>query len=104
MKKQEIIDTLKSQYNRDIRKQLVRTLIDAEKENDTLSSYKLINQIFSYVLAELGWSMADNTKNWDNSPLEIMKEVFPRITDTQWFKEQQLLTDRSINVQMDDIE
>lgn len=35
---------------------------------------------------------------------EIMKEVFPRITDTQWFKEQQLLTDRSINVQMDDIE
>ncbi len=103
MKKQEIIDTLKAQYNRDIRKQLVRTLIDAEKENDTLNTYKLINQIFSYVLAELGWSMADNTKNWDNSPLEIMKEVFPRITDTQWYKEQQLLTDRSINVQMDDI-
>ena len=103
MKKQEIIDTLKAQYNRDIRKQLVRTLVDAEKENNTLNSYKLINQIFSYVLAELGWSMADNTKNWNNSPLEIMKEVFPRITDAQWYKEQQLLTDRSINVQMDDM-
>ena len=103
MNKQEIIETLKAQYNRDIRKQLVRSLLEAEKNEDTETQYKLMNQIFSYVLAQLGWTMANSTENWDNTPLELMEEVFPKIETSQWFKEQQLISKQSIDVQMGDI-
>jgi hypothetical protein len=33
--KNALIETLKAQYNRDIRKQLVKSLLEAEKVNDT---------------------------------------------------------------------
>jgi len=104
MDKQEIIETLKSQYNRDLRKQIVRSLLDAEKEKDTDKQYKLINQIFSYVLAELGWTMAKNTQNWDRTPLEVMTEVFPKIKTSEWYKEQHITVDENINVLMDKTE
>jgi len=107
MKKNEIIDTLKSQYNRDLRKQLVKSILEAEANGDSsvvLKQYKLINQIFSYVLSELGWTMAENTENWDSTPLDVMTEVFPKIKTSQWYKEQHISVDDNIDVVMDSSE
>jgi len=50
----QIIETLKDNYNRDLRKQVVKTIISNEKESKN-PDYKIINQIFSYVLKELKW-------------------------------------------------
>jgi len=94
----EIIETLKAQYSRDLRKQLVKSLLESEKNSDTEQQYKLINQIFSYVISELGWTMAANTENWDNSPLNIMSEVFPKLKTSKWYLEQNLSTNRNIDV------
>ena len=104
MNKQEIIDTLKAQYSKDLRKQLVQSLRDAEQNGDADKQNKLMNQIFSYVLAQLGWTMASNIKEWDDRPLEVMKEVFPKINKTKWYKAQKLLAEQSIDVQMGEIE
>ena len=98
MIRNEIIETLKTQYSRDLRKQLVKSLLESEKNSDTEQQYKLINQIFSYVISELGWTMAANTENWDNSPLNIMSEVFPKLKTSKWYLEQNLSTKRSIDV------
>jgi DNA-binding ferritin-like protein len=98
-KKQEIIETLKNSYTRDIRKQVVKTLLTEEKGQQT-SHYKIINQIFSYVLSELGWNMPKSTQEWDSTPLDIMEEVFPQIEKTKWFQEQILLTKKNIEVAM----
>ena len=101
MKKDTIIQTLKESYNRDLRKQVVKTLLVNEKESDT-PDYKIINQIFSYVLKELDWKIADNTKEWDNTPLDIMEEAFPKIESTKWFKEQILTAKKMIASEMRD--
>ena len=98
MNKDELIEALKSQYNRDLRKQLVKSLLVSEKDKETTQQYKIINQIFSYVISQLGWTMAANTENWDSTPLDIMSEVFPKIKTTQWYSEQSLNIDRNINV------
>jgi len=97
MKKTEIIETLKTHYNRDLRKGVVKTLLKEEKETDK-PNYQLINQIFSYVLKELGWSMAENSKEWDNTPLDIMQETFPHIESTKWYDEQVLTAKKMIDV------
>ena len=86
MTKEELIETLKAQYSRDIRKQLVKSLLEAEKEKDTDKQYKLMNQVFSYVLAQLGWSMPSGTEDWDPTPLEVMHEVFPKIMASKWYQ------------------
>ena len=99
MTKQEIIETLKNSYPRDTRKQLVKTL-QAEEKSKEIPKYKIINQIFSYVLSELGWEMAQNTSDWDKTPLEIMEEVFPSIEKTNWYQEQQLTAQNTIDVEM----
>ncbi len=104
MNKQELIDTLKAQYNKELRKQLVDSLLEAEDNDETEKQYKLMNQVFSYVLSQLGWSMADNTQSWDNTPLDVMTEVFPKIKKTKWFKEQHITTKKSIDVVMDKLE
>ncbi len=104
MNKSVIIETLKTQYNRDLRKQLVRSLLEAEKEKDTDKQYKLMNQIFSYVLSQLGWEMAKSTGNWDSTPLEVMDEVFPKISTSKWFMEQKLTTKKHIDLKMDGTE
>ena len=87
MDTEKIIETLKTHYNRDLRKQVVKTLLKNEKEIDT-PNYQIINQIFTYILKELDWKMADNIKEWDNTPLEIMQEVFPKIESTKWYETQ----------------
>lgn len=97
MKKIEIIETLKTKYNRDLRKGVVKTLLKNDKETDK-PNYQLINQIFSYVLKELGWSMAENTKEWDNTPLDIMQDVFPHIESTKWYEEQILTAKKMIDL------
>ena len=99
MKNTEIIETLKNTYNRALRKKVVKTLLADEKENE-IPNYTLINQIFSYVLSELGWDMAKNTTQWDTTPLEIMEETFPKIESTKWYKEQILTAQKTIEVEM----
>ena len=99
MKKAEIIQTLKDNYNRDLRKQVVKTILADENEKDK-PDYKIINQIFSYVLKELNWKMADNNKEWDNTPLDIMEEVFPKLESTKWFEEQILTAKKMIEMEM----
>ena len=89
MDRSKIIETLKTHYNRDLRKQVVKTLLKNEKEIDT-PNYQIINQIFSYILKELGWKMTDNIIEWDNTPLDIMQEVFPKIESTKWYEIQVL--------------
>ena len=101
MKKETIIQTLKDNYNRDLRKQVVKTIIANEKQSDT-PDYKIINQIFSYVLKELEWKMAENTKEWDNTPLDIMEEAFPKLESTKWFEEQILTAKKMIEMEMRD--
>jgi L-lactate utilization protein LutC len=99
MKKETIIQTLKDNYNRDLRKQVVKTIITNEKQSET-PDYKIINQIFSYVLKELEWKMAENTKEWDNTPLDIMEEVFPKLESTKWYEEQILTAKKMIEMEM----
>jgi len=99
MKKQEIIKTLKNSYSREIRKKIVKSILADEKEN-AAPNYKLMNQIFSYVLGQLGWEIAKNTLDWNKTPLDIMLEVFPSIEKTNWYKEQLLTTKKNIDVEM----
>ena len=99
MKKETIIETLKDNYNRDLRKQVVKTIITNEKQSEN-PDYKIINQIFSYVLKELNWTIAANTKEWDNTPLDIMEETFPKIESTKWFNEQILTAKKMIEMEI----
>lgn len=104
MQKEIIINELKAQYPRDLRKQLVKTILTYEKGTDKVAieeKYKLMNQIFSYVLKECDWSMSKNSANWDNTPLEIMVETFPKLSTTQWYAEQDISVKKNIDVQMD---
>lgn len=97
MNREDIIKTIKDSYNRDIRKQLVKSLIKNEKSKDKEavdSSYKVVDQIFSYVISELGWTFSSDSTTWDDTPLQIMQEVFPNIDKSEWF-ESQLLQVRS---------
>lgn len=101
MKKIEIIKTLKTHYNRITRKQLIKSILQDEKQ-EGVSNYQIINQIYSYVLKELGWSMVNNTKEWDSTPLDIMEESFPKIKSTKWYKEQILTSKKAIDLKMRD--
>ncbi len=101
MKKTEIIETLKAHYDRDTRKQLVKSILQNEKQEEE-TAYKIINQIFSYVLKELNWNMSVNAEAWDNTPLEVMEEVFPKIESTKWYQDQHITTTKEINVLRED--
>jgi len=104
MQKEIIINELKAQYPRDLRKQLVKTILTNEKDQDKTAikqPYNLMNQIFSYVLKECNWSMSKNSENWDNTPLEVMTAVFPKLDTTQWYKEQAIAAKKNIDVVMD---
>jgi DNA-binding ferritin-like protein len=103
MTHEEIIESIKEQYTRDLRKQLVKSLLEHEKNKDQAairSGYQIMNQIFSYVLNKLGWTIADNADQWDSSPLDIMSEVFPKLETTQWFAQQQLQVKRGIELKI----
>jgi len=105
MTKEEIVETLKEHYTRDIRKQLIKTLLEQEKtmkELDKANVYQTINQIFSFVLQESGWKMSSSSTEWDSVPLEIMSETFPKILTTKWYAEQRLLTQQNIEIKIKD--
>jgi len=107
MTEEEIIETLKSHYPREIRKQLIKTLLQQEKNDEKEKieqQYKIINQIFSYVLKESNWEMGKNSKNWDNKPLTIMYKVFPQIDTTKWYEAQNISASHKIDIMMKDSE
>jgi len=84
MKTTEIIEILKTNYNRNLRKQVVKTILKNEKETNN-PDYKIIDQVFIYVQKELGWKLPENSQEWDYTPLDIMKEAFPHIESTKWY-------------------
>ena len=98
MSQDEIIETLKATYSREVRKGLVKSILEQEREEK--EEYKIINQIFSYVLQQSGWKMGENSTAWDASPLEIMNEVFPKLSTTKWYSEQILTTNQKVEVQI----
>ena len=101
---QQIIYALKEQYTRDLRKQVVKAILKAEKSNDKedlKSSCNIINQIFSYIISQLDWNMSKESDAWDDTPLKILTEVFPKIETTKWFKDLQLHATKSIKLEGD---
>ena len=103
MNREEIIETIKASYSREVRKGLVRSIVEQEKKEDELEilkQYKIINQIFSYVLQQSGWKMGENSGNWDSTPLSIMSEIFPKLTTTKWYKEQRLTATQNVEVEV----
>ena len=90
---QKIIDSLKEQYTRELRKQVVKAILRDEKNSDKedlKSTYNVINQIFAYIIGELNWTISQDSNTWDDTPLKIISEVFPKLETTKWFKDQQL--------------
>jgi len=107
MTEEEIIETLKSHYPREVRKQLIKTVLQQEKDNNKENleqQYKLINQIFSYVLKESNWQMGESSNSWDNKPLAIMSKVFPQISTTKWYSEQNISASSKVDVMMENSE
>jgi hypothetical protein len=105
LKQEEIIDTIKSTYSRDIRKNLIKSIIKSEKSKNSEmqdKQYKIINQIFSYIIKESGWKISQNSNTLDSTPLEIMLEVFPKLSSTKWYEEQNVVVKNSVDVVMGD--
>jgi hypothetical protein len=105
LKQEEIIHTLKSTYSREIRKNLIKSIIENEKSNNSEikeNRYKIINQIFSYVIKQSNWKISQNSNNLDTKPLEIMLEVFPKLSSTKWYDEQNISVKSGIDVVMGD--
>jgi len=103
LKQEEIINTLKSTYSREIRKNLIKAIINSEKlKNSEMKDkqYKIINQIFSYVIKQSNWKISQNSNNLDTTPLEIMLEVFPKLSSTKWYEEQNISVKSGIDIVM----
>jgi len=103
MKKDEIVEILKSNYPREVRKGLVKTIIEKEKSEDAFAikeQYSIINQIFSYVLQQSGWEMGKDSSSWDASPLEVMLDVFPKLSSTKWYAQQHLATQQKVEIKL----
>ncbi|QOP41316.1 hypothetical protein [Sulfurimonas marina] len=104
MKPEEIVQSLKEQYNRDLRKQIVKNILQHEKSNDKeaiQSSYNILNQIFSYVLNQLGWNITQDSSEWEDTPLQVMSEAFPQLKSTKWYQDQLLQVEQSIKLESD---
>ena len=101
MDREKRIEDIRAHYPRDLRKQLIKTILMQEKAKNIAAlkeSYALIDQIFSYVLKECDWSMANNSEEWDHTPLEIMDEAFPKLSETKWYQDQLLFAKHAIDV------
>ncbi|MBN2824331.1 MAG: hypothetical protein JXQ76_03325 [Campylobacterales bacterium] len=88
MTNQEIVDAIKAQYDRNTRKELIKTIQKLEKSKDYTKlqgGYQILHQIFSYILKELSWDINDRTLAWNQDPLEILTQSLPQIEQTQWF-------------------
>ena len=105
MDNEQLIDELRSHYSRDLRKQLVKTVLANEKSDDQSAAkpqYDLLDQIFSYVLKSSDWDIPDNLQGWNQSPLQIMGKVFPKLESTRWYREKRLAVSRNIDVVVED--
>jgi hypothetical protein len=103
MDQETLIETLKQHYPRDTRKQLIKSIIKSEKDDDKdvlQKQYNIFNQIFSYVLKECNWNMPANSGKLDNKPLEVMTKVFPKLETTKWYGQQELISKQNINLVM----
>jgi len=90
---EDIINTIKATYSREVRKNLIKAIIQSEKSKDSQmmdKQYKIINQIFSYVIKESNWKISQNSNTLDTKPLEIMLEVFPKLSSTKWYEGQNI--------------
>ncbi|MEA3522822.1 MAG: hypothetical protein U9R50_07585 [Campylobacterota bacterium] len=79
---------IKESYPKKVRMELVTNLIEAQaNKNDEVveNISNLLDQIFSVLLKNLKWSMAESLKDWDYRPIDIMKEAFPKIEKTKWY-------------------
>ena len=91
--KENILNEIKASYSKTLRKEVVRNVLQHERNNDTeaiASSYETLNQIFSYIISQLNWEIPQNPSQLDDAPLKIIAEAFPKIDKTKWFKEQLL--------------
>lgn len=95
----ELVATLKAKYKRDVRKQIVKAMLEAEA-NDSVqnNAHEIMGKIFSYVLHQLDWNFVANSKEWDDTPLQLIQAVFPNIEKTKWFQEQKLTVSKAIPV------
>ena len=99
MTAEDTILILKEQYDRNTRKQLVKSILVDEKEKSAQGeAFHFINQIFSYVLKNSNWNITLNSSDWDTQPLEIMKTVFPKIETTNWYQDKSLSISKDIDV------
>ena len=101
---QNIVDKLKESYSRKLRKEIVNNILKYENNNDKQaqeSSYKILNQIFSYIISELGWNISKSTSSWDDAPLKIVCEVFPKIEKTKWYEMQHINVKKPIELKGD---
>jgi len=90
LSKEALINQIKSTYSREVRKNLIKSIIESEKSDNTQivdKQYKIINQIFSYIIKESSWKIASNSNNIDTTPLDIMVASFPKIANTKWYQE-----------------
>ena len=87
--KEQIIKTLQQSYDRQTRKALVRSIIESEMRQEE-PNYQIINQIFNYVIQTIGWTLSASSNSWDNTPLLIMKETFPKLENSKWYKSKEL--------------
>jgi hypothetical protein len=88
MSNQEIIDAIKTKYDRNTRKDLIKNIQKLEKAKDYThlqGGYQILHQIFAYILKELKWDIQDRTLPWNQNPIEILEGSFPQIEQTQWY-------------------
>ncbi len=107
------IQFIKENYPDDVRADLIVSLqtlenivktqsktiqaIEAQVKVDNL--HKIIDQIFSVILKNLNWNIANTTNNWDYRPINIMKKTFPNIEHTNWYdiRHQQVISKLKTN-------
>ncbi len=75
MTAEETIITLKEQYNRTLRKQLVKAMLEDEKQKlSQTQTTHMINQIFSYVLENTNWNITHNSAKWDTPQISGVRD------------------------------
>jgi len=88
MSQQEIVDAIKTKYDRNTRKDLIKNIQKFEKAKNyeaLQGGYQILQQLFAYILKELKWDISDRNLAWNEAPLEILTQSFPQIEQTQWF-------------------
>lgn len=98
---EENIRDIEKRYSFEIRQQLVENLMEAEHnwqhrlgneegmiptEDIVKNIHNVIDKIFLELLKRVQWRQADSFEAWDFRPMEILKNTFPNIEKTDWYK------------------